>query len=147
MTDYYLKFESENVANAVLYKVVSVPRKKEIVLTQYLIQGERDNNGVVENIITSEPKEGSVILDSWPTTIEVDDLNNTIDIISPNYRNIDVLGILYQNQEISDPENPPEPIQIDGWHVNIRTLPEEDDNTLEEYRIDPEPQLWRRVWG
>lgn len=65
----------------------------------------------------------------------------------PNYRNIDVLGTLYEKQEIPDPENPPAPIPIAGWHVNVRTLPDEDGTPLEAYRVDPEPQVWRRVWG
>ena len=64
-----------------------------------------------------------------------------------NYRNIDVLGTLYEKQDIPDPENPPEPIPIAGWHVNVRTLPDEDGTPLEAYRVDPEPQVWRRVWG
>ena len=64
-----------------------------------------------------------------------------------NYRNIDVLGILYEKQDTPDPENPPEPIPIAGWYVNVRTLPEEDGSPLEAYRVDPEPQVWRRAWG
>lgn len=58
-----------------------------------------------------------------------------------NYVNIDTLGILYEKQEIIDLET-----QLPGWHVNIRALPGEDVASLEPYRVNPEPQIWRRVW-
>jgi len=62
-----------------------------------------------------------------------------------NYQNIDVLGILYEHQEIPDPENPPTPIPLDGWHVNVRLVEGEDAEALEDYSI--QPTLPRRVWG
>jgi hypothetical protein len=62
-----------------------------------------------------------------------------------NYQNIDVLGILYENQPIPDPENPPTPIPLDGWHVNVRVVDGEDAEALEDYSI--QPTLPRRVWG
>lgn len=61
--------------------------------------------------------------------------------IEANYVNIDTLGILYEKQEIVDLET-----QLPGWHVNIRALPDEDVASLEPYRVNPEPQIWRRVW-
>lgn len=63
----------------------------------------------------------------------------------PNYTNIDILGIIYEVQEITDPENPPEPVPIDGWHVNIRLVDEEDAAPLEPYIVTP--QNPRRVWA
>lgn len=65
----------------------------------------------------------------------------------PNYQNIDTLGILYTQPEIIDPENPPDPVPLDGWYVNVRVTETEDPASLESYRVDPEPQVWRRVWG
>jgi hypothetical protein len=102
-TDYYLRFESEADAQAVLY--------------------------------TEEPS-------AWDEAGHV-----TETTLKSNFRNIDVLGTLYAQQATQDPENPPEPVAIDGWHVNVRTLPDEDGAPLEAYRVDPEPQVWRRVWG
>ena len=64
-----------------------------------------------------------------------------------NYRNIDVLGVLYEKQEIVDPENPPEPVPLDGWHVNVRVVDGEDGSKLESFKVNPEPLTWRRVWG
>ena len=62
-----------------------------------------------------------------------------------NYSNIDVLGTLYEKQEIVDPENPPEPIPLEGWHVNVRVMADEDGEPLEAFAI--KPKLPRRVWG
>ena len=65
----------------------------------------------------------------------------------PNYANIDVLGILYEKQDIPDPENPPPPIPLPGWHVNVRVVEGEDGAPLESFKVNPEPMVWRRVWG
>ena len=57
----------------------------------------------------------------------------------PNYRNIDVIGVLMNN---NDPENP---AVIPGWHVNVRSdevLPE-----LEPFKVNPEPATPSRVWA
>ena len=57
----------------------------------------------------------------------------------PNYRNIDVIGVLMNN---TDPENP---AVIPGWHVNVRSdeaIPE-----LEPFMVTPEPTTPVRVWA
>ena len=63
----------------------------------------------------------------------------------PNYRNIDTIGTIYEHQEILDPENPPDPIAIEGHHVNVRLVPGEDPAPLEPYAVTPSTPL--RVWG
>jgi hypothetical protein len=65
--------------------------------------------------------------------------------IQPNYANIDVLGTLYEKQDIPDPENPPPPIPIPGWHVNVRVVEGEDGEPLVPFEVHPE--FPRRVWG
>lgn len=62
---------------------------------------------------------------------------------TPNYINIDVLGILYQKQD--NPEDTP--IPLDGWHVNVRTMPDEDSSALQAYEVTPAPSVWRRIWA
>lgn len=57
----------------------------------------------------------------------------------PNYRNIDVLGDLFDN---TDPENP---VAIPGWHVNVRVLADEDCTLLEAFSVMPTNP--RRVWA
>jgi hypothetical protein len=63
----------------------------------------------------------------------------------PNYANIDTLGILYERQEVTDPENPPEPVAIPGWHVNIRLVDGEDAEALQAFEVHP--TVPRRVWA
>jgi hypothetical protein len=63
----------------------------------------------------------------------------------PNYANIDTLGILYVNQPIPDPENPPPPIPEEGWHVNVRLVDGEDGATLVPFEVHP--TVPRRVWA
>lgn len=98
--DFFLKFQSEEAANAVLY--------------------------------TTHPEvldeEGNVVSEAYTT---------------PNFINIDVLGILYQKQD--NPEDTP--IPLDGWHVNVRTMPNEDSSALQAYEVTPAPSVWRRVWA
>ena len=53
-----------------------------------------------------------------------------------NYRNIDVLGVLYTDD-----------LPLDGWHVNVRVVDGEDGSKLESFKVNPEPLTWRRVWG
>jgi hypothetical protein len=60
---------------------------------------------------------------------------------TPNYVNIDVLGIIYQHQD--DPEA--EPIPEEGWHVNVRLLDDEDAEPLIPFQVYP--TLPRRVWA
>lgn len=64
----------------------------------------------------------------------------------PNYRNIDVLGTLYEKTPDPLPEGYV-PVPIAGWHVNVRALPDEDAAALEPFKVNPEPMVWRRVWG
>ena len=101
-TDYYLKFDSEADATALLY--TDTP--------------------------TAWDEEGNV----------------TETCQKPNYLNIDVLGTLYERPPVDAPEDYV-PVEIPGWHVNVRVMADEDGSPLEPYRVDPEPQVWRRVWG
>ena len=100
--DYFLKFTSEEAANAVLYTTHA-----EVL-----------------------DEEGNVVSEAYTT---------------PNFINIDTIGILYQKQDI--PENPSEPIPLDGWHVNIRAMPDENLSVLQAYEVTPAPAVWRRVWA
>jgi hypothetical protein len=61
--------------------------------------------------------------------------------VTPNYANIDTLGILYERQD--DPEA--EPIPLPGWHINIRLVEGEDAEALQAFEVHP--TLPRRVWG
>jgi len=77
---------------------------------------------------------------------EEDGMVNPIEFESrPNYANIDTIGTIYEPQEIVDPENPPEPVALEGWHVNVRVIAGEDGEPLQQFSVVP--QNPRRVWG
>ena len=61
--------------------------------------------------------------------------------VTPNYANIDTLGILYERQD--DPEA--EPIPLSGWHINIRLMEGENAEILQLFQVNP--TLPRRVWA
>jgi hypothetical protein len=62
------------------------------------------------------------------------------------YMNTDVIGIIYEHgewDEEGDQITPP--VALDGWHVNIRVMPEEDVTALLPYTVIPTHP--RRVWA
>jgi len=63
-----------------------------------------------------------------------------------NFMNTDILGTLYQKFPDEVPEDY-EPVALDGWHVNVRAMPDEDTSALEEFKVNPEPVAWRRTWA
>lgn len=91
---------------------------------------------------TSEEESKSILY-----KIEYFSENNVEGQSIPNFQNIDVLGMLYETQEVVDIENQPEQIPIEGWYVNVRVIENEDSTILEPYKVNPEPQNWRRVWA
>lgn len=64
----------------------------------------------------------------------------------PNYRNIDVIGLIYEGDEWDEDGNELiAPTPIDGWHVNVRLVDDEDGTPLEPYSVTPATP--RRVWA
>lgn len=61
--------------------------------------------------------------------------------VTPNYANIDTLGVLYERQ--GDPEA--KPIPLPGWHINIRLMEGENAEILQLFQVNP--TLPRRVWA
>lgn len=62
-----------------------------------------------------------------------------------NYANIDVIGKIYERQVITDPENLPVLVELDGWHVNVRVVDGEDSTPLLPFSVIPTAP--RRIWG
>jgi len=60
-------------------------------------------------------------------------------VLIPKYTAVDVIGIIYEDQE--DPDLPPVP--YDGWHANVRNVAEAPE--LEAYQVFPAKQV--RVWA
>lgn len=67
----------------------------------------------------------------------------------PNFRNIDIIGTIYEETgEVEvDSEGIETPVMeaIEGFHVNVRTLPTEDTTPLEPFALVPSSPM--RVWG
>ena len=72
-------------------------------------------------------------------------------LFSPNYRNISVIGTIYNDDAVfgEDEEGLPttvsSPTTKEGWHVNVLALSGEDTTAIEEYSI--EVATPSRVWG
>ena len=68
---------------------------------------------------------------------------------TPRYRNIDTIGVIYKPTGVmikdKDGIEYPEMASVDGWHVNVWVLPEEDAAPLQPYVI--EPSNFVRCWG
>ena len=92
-----------------------------------------------------EAEANSVLYTVHPETVDEDGVTVSEEYTTPNYQNIDTLGILYVNQPIPDPENPPQPIPEEGWHVNVRLVDGEDGATLVPFEVHP--TVPRRVWA
>ena len=63
------------------------------------------------------------------------------DSVTPNYKNIDIIGTVYQANP--DPEG--DPIALPGYAVNVFTMPDEDEAALEPYVVVPSSRY--RVWA
>jgi hypothetical protein len=93
----------------------------------------------------ADQAEADSILYTVTPSIQIEGVLTTDAEITPNYQNIDTLGILYVEQPIPDPENPPKPIPEDGWYVNIRLVEGEYPTPLEPFKV--EPVVPRRIWA
>ena len=65
------------------------------------------------------------------------------------YHNIDTIGVIYKPTGATltgeDGTEYPEMQAIEGWHVNVWVLPEEDAAALQPYVVTPSTPS--RVWG
>lgn len=68
---------------------------------------------------------------------------------TPRHRNIDTIGTIYKATGVmmkdKDGIEYPEMAPLDGWHVNVWVLPEEDAAPLQPYVIEPSNAV--RCWG
>ncbi len=95
---------------------------------------------------TDEAEANAVLYTTHPAVTDEEGNETAPAYTTPNYINIDVLGILYEHAPDPVPEDY-EPVALPGWHVNVRLMPGEDAAALDAYKVNPEPMTWRRVWG
>ena len=68
--------------------------------------------------------------------------------LRPNFRNIDTLPLIAEQEGQYDPETGEElvaPVYSPLYHVNVRALPSEDTTALEAYAVTPNTPA--RVWA
>ena len=66
----------------------------------------------------------------------------------PRFRNIDVLGTIYNGGSWDEEGNELEaPVAEPGWHVNLRCLEGETSEHLDAFLVNPTPATPRRVWA
>jgi hypothetical protein len=93
---------------------------------------------------SDEATANAILYTTTPAVLDEEGNEVQAEYTTPNYINIDVLGVLYEKP----PEPTPEdyvPVALEGWHVNVRVMPGEDASALEAYSIVP--TMPRRVWG
>lgn len=92
-----------------------------------------------------EAEANSVLYTTTPAVLDEETNVVSEETVKANYRNIDVIGVLYEAVVIEDPENPPAPVPMEGWHVNVRVVDDENEQPLEAFAVVP--KLPRRIWG
>lgn len=67
-------------------------------------------------------------------------------IYRSHFRNISVIGTIYTGGEW-DAEGSviTEPVALDGWHINVRCLDDEDASLIEPFAVEVNSPM--RVWG
>ena len=66
-----------------------------------------------------EAEANSVLMQKIVTAVEDDVVTGFYEI--PRFANIDTIGIIYEPQEIVDPENQPEPVPVSYTHLTLPT--------------------------
>ena len=67
--------------------------------------------------------------------------------VTPNYQNIDIMGVVYQPAPIPTPEDyVPVPYPAPNYGVNVLVLDSEDATPLQAYAVQPSPYP-QRVWA
>jgi hypothetical protein len=94
----------------------------------------------------ADKAEADLILYTVTPSIEIEGAVTADAEITPNYQNIDTIGIIYKPQPDPLPEPPPEPVPYVGWFVNVRVVEGENAEPLMPYSIDPKPYPMR-IWA
>ena len=93
---------------------------------------------------SNEAEANSILYTTTPAVV-VDEIEAQAATTTPNYRNIDVLGTIYEHPPEPVPEGY-EPVALGGFHVNVRVIDGEDASILEPYSVIP-TQPRRIFWS
>ena len=101
----------------------------------------------------SEDEMRSVLFEKVPTEWDQSDPENPIATAWEErqiFRNTDIIGLIATKDATFDPEYGEiitEAEYAQGFHVNVRALPNEDCSVLNDYKVNPEPNTPARVWA
>ena len=101
----------------------------------------------------NEEQMRSVLFEKVPTAWDNTDPENPIETEWERrqlFRNTDIINLIATKDATFDPESGEiitEAEYAEGFHVNVRALPNEDCSVLEDYKINPEPNTPARVWA
>ena len=92
-----------------------------------------------------EAQAKAILFTEHPATLDADGITVTEAYSTPNFRNIDTIGQITKPTGELDDQGQPIVAQLDGWHVNVFLMPDEDGSALEPYTIHPQNPV--RVWA
>ena len=96
---------------------------------------------------TDEAQATSVLYTTTPQVLDEDGKIIAEETITPNYLNIDTIGVVYEPAPIPTPEDyVPVPYPVPNWGVNVLVLDGEDTTPLQPYSVQPSP-FPQRVWA
>ncbi|MDA7622607.1 hypothetical protein N8693_01440 [Verrucomicrobia bacterium] len=101
----------------------------------------------------NEEQMRSVLFEKVPTAWDNTDPENPIETEWEEqqlFRNTDIINLIATKDATFDPESGEiitEAEYAEGFHVNVRALPNEDCSVLENYKVNPEPNTPARVWA
>jgi hypothetical protein len=90
----------------------------------------------------------AVLYTTHDATTDEDGNVTTEAYVTPNYANIDTIGIIYKpTGETMEQDGMTVPVMapIDGWHVNVRVVGGEDAEALQAFEVTPTTPM--RVWA
>lgn len=94
---------------------------------------------------TDEAQAKSIMFTEHPATLDADGITVTEVYSTPNFRNIDTIGQITKLTGELDDQGQPITQVLDGWHVNVFLMPDEDGSHLEPYTVYPSTPT--RVWA
>ena len=94
-----------------------------------------------------EAQATSVLYTTTPAVLDEDGKIIAEETITPNYMNIDTIGVVYEPAPIPTPEDyVPVPYSVPNWGVNVLLLDGENAEPLQPYSVQPSP-FPQRVWS
>lgn len=94
---------------------------------------------------SDEAQAESILYTEHPIVVDADGAILAEAHATPNFHNIDVIGQISKTTGETDANGEPVMVALDGWHVNVFLLPEEDVTTLEPFIVTPLTPS--RVWA